>query len=145
MEIHVSRTHGGKRCPRMFSDKKKSKAGLKTLRHVTRLPGSAASCQSRRQVGGAEGRRGVGRSRSGDGLALNETRQWWWGGWEGQSPECKTTVHASFKQAHAPFIYKKHTLSWRMWHHGLTVSVQSHDLQVLQTKNRNLKGFHIDR
>lgn len=30
--------------------------------------------------------------------------------WEGQSPECKTTVHASFKQAHAPFKYKKNTL-----------------------------------
>lgn len=31
-----------------------------------------------------------------------------WGGgcvWEGQSPECNTTVHASFKQAHAPFIH----------------------------------------
>lgn len=27
--------------------------------------------------------------------------------WEGRSPECKTTVHASFKQAHAPFKYKK--------------------------------------
>lgn len=24
--------------------------------------------------------------------------------WEGQSPECKTTVHASLKLAHAPFI-----------------------------------------
>lgn len=34
--------------------------------------------------------------------------------WEGQSPECKTTVHASFKLAHAPFIIiiflRKHTL-----------------------------------
>lgn len=65
-----------------------------------------------RQVDGAEGRGGVGRSQSGDGLALNGTWQWWWWrGGKGQSPECKTTVHASFKQAHAPFIYKKHTLS----------------------------------
>lgn len=33
--------------------------------------------------------------------------------WEGQSPECKTTVHASFKLAHAPFTFiflRKHTL-----------------------------------
>lgn len=61
-----------------------------------------------------------GRFQEGDGFALNETWQWWWWGggrggrvgfmWEGQSPECKTTVHASFKQAHAPFKYKKNTL-----------------------------------
>lgn len=32
-----------------------------------------------------------------------------------------------------------------MWHQGLNIFVQSHNLQFLQPKNRNLKGFHIDR
>lgn len=32
------------------------------------------------QVDGAEGGGGVGRSQSGDGLALNGTWQWWWRG-----------------------------------------------------------------
>lgn len=57
---------------------------------------------------GAEGR-SMGRFHVSDGFALNGTWQWWCGGgrgfvWEGQSPECKTTVHASLKLAHAPFI-----------------------------------------
>lgn len=58
-----------------------------------------------RHVGGAK----VGRSLevTGSFVAVHGVRG---GGelvWKGQSPECGTTVHASFKLTHAPFIYKK--------------------------------------
>lgn len=60
---------------------------------------------------------------------------------EGQSPECWTTVHASLKLTHAPFIKKSTVYSWMFFFFFL----QIHKLLFLQPKYRNLRGFHIDR
>lgn len=62
--------------------------------------------------------------------------------WEGQSPECGTTVHASLKLTHAPFIKKKKSTVYSLM---FFFFLQIHKLLFLQPKYRNLKGFHIDR